>query len=364
MIFRLANRTDDKQLRKLMREMVVPGHIRITYCRESDFFEAYRNIDEDSQVIIAEDNGRIDGTACRSIRNLLVNGKPSPVGYLSGLRLRASAQNRSTLARGYAYLKTLHADNRVPAYLTTIIQGNNKARETLTSGRANLPSYNPMGTYLTHVCPVKRRAVRRVAQKDIQVETGTQVSPSELTTFLHDEGARRQFFPVCESKGQISGILRSIGLENVLVAKKQDRIAGTVAVWNQAKSKQHVIEGYSPLFRMLRPILNIGLRAGNYHNLPKAGNKLRFGVTAMICVRDNDTTVFRALLCEAFAMASSLGLHQLAVGLHERDPLVPALKAFRHVVYRSWLYLVCWDDNSFQETLDKTLVPYLELGTL
>lgn len=364
MIFRLANQSDDPQLRKLMRETIVPGHIRIAYSREPDFFEAYRDIDDSIQVIVAEDNDQISGVACRSVRNLLVDGKPSSVGYLSGLRLKPSVQNSTTLAHGYAYLKTLHADKRTPVYLTTIIHGNNKARDILTSARAKLPAYIPMGNYLTHVCPVKRSSVPPVVQDEFQIQPATEISPHELTDYLIQEGSRRQFFPVHKTNGQAGGVLRSIGLGNVFVAQRQGKILGTIAVWDQENSKQHIIAGYSLFFRALRPFLNLILRARSFHTLPKVGEALRYGTAALICIQNNDIAVFRALLRHALSVAASKGLHQLAVGFHERDPLMPVLNEFLHVVYRSWLYLVSWESNSPDYTFDKTLVPYLELGTL
>jgi len=364
MIFRLANHADDPKLRSLMRETVVPGHIKLVYAREPDFFVAYRDNDEQTQVIVAEDQGRINGVACRSVRNLLVNGKPSPVGYLSGLRLRASVRNSTALARGYAYLKTLHADQQVPFYLTTIIQGNRTAQEILTSGRAGLPSYLPIGSYLTHVCPIRKSLVPPGVQGEVQIDAASQIPMDELKDYLLREGARRQFFPVPASTGQSSGILRSIGHDHVLVARKQGKIVGTLAVWNQEKSKQHIVAGYSPFFRICRPVINLGLLAGNFHVLPRAGGVLRCGVAALICIRDNDQAVFKKMLRYAFAMASASGLQQLAIGLHERDPLAPALKDFLHVVYRSGVYLVSWEGRPSDDLLGGTLVPYLEIGML
>jgi hypothetical protein len=128
MIFRLANESDDPQLRKLMRETIVAGHIRMAYTREPNFFKAYDHADESVQVVVAEKHGEIVGVGCRSIRKLLVNGAPSPFGYLSGLRLSPSAQSTTALARGYAFLKTLHEDSPVPAYLTTIVGGIERPR--------------------------------------------------------------------------------------------------------------------------------------------------------------------------------------------------------------------------------------------
>jgi hypothetical protein len=66
MIFRLAEPSDDSQLRALMREIVVPGHIQIAYTREPNFFNAYQDVDPRAQVIVAEENHRIEGVACCS----------------------------------------------------------------------------------------------------------------------------------------------------------------------------------------------------------------------------------------------------------------------------------------------------------
>jgi len=362
MIFRLADTPDDAQLRELMRETIIPGHIRMIYAREPSFFAALRNTGDRSQVIVADDEGRIVGVGCRSIRNLHANGRPQSVGYLSGLRLSPVAQNGMTLARGYAYLRELHADNEAPAYLTTIIHGNDRAQEFLTSERAGLPSYIPMGNYLTYVFPVRKTPADHTPQEQLQILSGTEVPAKQLAAFLAQEGARRQYFPVCGLNGD--GILGAIGLKNLSVARQHDEIVGTMAIWNQGEYKQHVIAGYSPLFNVLRPILNLALRLQGCHSLPQAGEQLRYGTVALVCIRHDDPAVFRSLLRHTLARASSEGLHQLALGMHERDPLCKSTSDYYRVIYRSRLYLVCWDGREFYESLDKTRIPYLELGTL
>jgi hypothetical protein len=364
MIFRLAESADDSQLRTLMRETVVPGHIRIAYTREPNFFSAYQDGDPCTQVIVAEANHRIEGVACRSIRQLLVNGKPCTLGYLSGLRIRPSAQKRIALARGYAFLKALHADGRAPAYLTTIIQGNEEAKRILTSGRATLPSYIPMGNYLTHVCPVKRSCTVPKTPEGLEITTAAQLPRQELTDYLRQEGSSRQFFPAYTAAGDTSGVIQAIGLEHILVAQQAGKIVGTLAVWDQENAKQHLLAGYSGLFRLVRPLLNLVLQARNYHRLPSVGETVRYASSALLCIRNNDRTVFRALLEQALSLAVQRGVHQFAVGFHERDPLVPEMKDVFHVVYCSGLYLVSWDNCGFYESLDPSLIPYLELGTL
>ncbi|MBU1043646.1 MAG: hypothetical protein KJ915_04520 [Candidatus Omnitrophica bacterium] len=363
MKIRLAQTSDDAQLRKLMHKTIMPGHIKIRYAREPNFFEGVKISGEPAQVIVADNDGEIMAVGCRSINTLYVNAEPQPVGYLSGLRLMENVQNRTVLVRGYSYLKRLHNDKKTKAYLTTIIQGNDKAIRILTSKRASLPAYISMGAYLTYVLPVGSRARNNSSEQGIDIISGEQIPVNELLTFLNKEGSRRQFFPECSENK--NSLFKFIGRENILVARKDGKIKGMFAVWNQKKFKQHIVAGYTPAFKILRPFLNIGLKLKGCRPLPSKGEKLNSAVISLVCFQADDSHIFSLLLQRALSKAAENGLHQLIIGLHERDPLCLSMKKFFHTIYRSQLYLVYWEDGiSFYNSLDKNKIPYLELGIL
>jgi hypothetical protein len=361
MRFRLATPTDDAQLRRVMRESAVPGHIRMVYVREPSYFAG---LNDDTQTLVADEGGTIVGVGCRTTRDLLVNGRPQRLGYLAGLRLAPSARNGTALARGYAFLRQLHADGQAPAYLTTIIHGNGRARKALTSGRAGLPSYRHMGRYLTHLFPVRKHLADAEVRGPLVIRPAADVPAAELSAFLATEGARRQFFPVSSLNGRAAGVLREVGVENVLVAQADGAIVGTMALWDQGQYKQHIVAGYSPLFRLCVPLATLCLRLSGCHGLPLPGEQVRHASAALICIRHDDPQVFRALFESIMIKASSAGLHHLAVGMHERDPLGACLRRHFRVVYRSELYLVSWEEGPLCRSLDSSRVPYMELGTL
>ena len=78
-----------------------------------------------------------------------INGQPVRVGYLSDLRGHARYRNRLLLARGYKYLRQIHAANPVALYFTVILDGNQAALRTLVGERAGLPPYHDIGKILT-----------------------------------------------------------------------------------------------------------------------------------------------------------------------------------------------------------------------
>ena len=54
----------------------------------------------------------------------------------------------------------------------------------------------------------------------------------------------------------------------------------------------------------------------------------------------------------------------MLVGLHEADPLLAVLSAYRPVRYITNLYQVCWADGDEMRARLDGRPPYLELGTL
>src|SRR5262245_57528226 len=107
---RLATREDDEQLRAILAATPMPGRVAVSFRREPSFFDAAVVEGPFHQVAACQDSqaGRIIGFGCRSVRPRYVNGVPTPVGYLSGLRLLREYRSLGLLARGYRFFRELH----------------------------------------------------------------------------------------------------------------------------------------------------------------------------------------------------------------------------------------------------------------
>ena len=165
--FELARADDDAMLRDLLRNTPLGGAVRTTLRREPNYFTGSATEGPVHQVLVAreESSGEVVGTATRSVRERYVDGTPTPVGYLGGLRLLPRVRNRWVLARGFRALRELHADGRADFYLTTITEGNSRALESLLGGRAGLPHYHELGRYFTFVLGARgRRATHRSSE--------------------------------------------------------------------------------------------------------------------------------------------------------------------------------------------------------
>ncbi|HTK77764.1 MAG TPA: hypothetical protein VL371_21030, partial [Gemmataceae bacterium] len=364
--FDVATEADDADLRRVLAETPMPGRIAVSFRREPSYFAAAEIDGRFRQVVAARElnSGRIIGFGSRSVCQRYVNGLPTPIGYLSSLRLLAEHRNRGLVARGYAYFRRLHADRRAPLYLTTIAEGNALALRLLTSGRAGLPRYHPAGQFLTAAIPWRQTSAKappaESASLDVRIRPATLDDVPAALDFLHAVGPRRQFFPCYDAEDLFTpcGPLRGLGPDDVLLAIRGGAIVGTLGAWDQSDFRQTVVHGYGPPLSWVRPIYNAWARRSGRPRLPGAGDRFRCRFVALPLVADDDPVVFAALLDAVLTRVCDADY--IIVGLHEADPLLPVLRRHRATWYRTHLFHVCWDDGEpVRQSLDGR-PPYLE----
>src|SRR5262245_58216342 len=238
--FELATPDADADLRRILVETPMPGRVAVSFRREPSYFAAAVVDGRFHQVVAARDRAadRLVGFGARSVREMYVNDRVEPVGYLSSLRLLAEHRNRGLVARGYAFFRKLHADGRTRLYLTTIAEGNHTALSVLTPGRAGLPAYHFAGNYHTVALPLGRRRARA----DGGIRPATAEDLPAVLAFLNAVGPGRQFFPRYEAEDFFhpQGTFRDLQPADLLLAYRGGRLVGTLAGWDQHTFRQTV----------------------------------------------------------------------------------------------------------------------------
>jgi hypothetical protein len=367
--FQLAGRPDDADLRAILAATPMAGRIGVSFRREPSFFNA-ASVDGDFHQVVAcrdRETDRIIGFGCRSVRRRFVNGRPMAVGYLSGLRVLPDYRSLGLVARGFKYFRDLHRDGRAEVYLTTIAEGNTRAVDTLTSGRAGLPEYTFAGLYHTVVIPIPRR--RRPAPRtngSLEIRPATKLDRDAVVAFLDAVGPARQFFPCLgvEDFFEPASTYRDLGPADLLLAYRGDKLIGTLGAWNQQGFRQTVVEHYARPLAWARPFYNAWAKVAGRPGLVRAGEPIRHLTAAIPAVLDDDADVFDSLLRAALARAAGAAADYLLVGLHETDPLLTVARRLGVESYVTRMYLVTWDEGrAFRARLDGRPA-YLELGFL
>jgi len=366
--FRPANRGDDRELRRLLRDNPVPGSFSLAMEREPDFFVGAGIEGDVSQTVVAQaegDNG-LCGLGSRAVRDAYVNGEMVRLGYFGQLRVdRVARGKRGILEGGFQALRELHDADDTPFYVTTIIEGAEAARRALTSGREGMPTYREHEVMCTLALPL-RRFVRTPQYSGFIVRRALLEDMDAVSACLQSSYARLQFAPSWTAADLLDPE-RTPGLSpaDFVIATRGDRVIGCVATWDQSGFKQTVVHGYSGLLRYARPLVNLSAPITGLPHLPAAGDPLPHAYLSHVAVEDNDCDVLRAVLARAFNDAVGRDWSYLTLAFAKRNPLLQTVKAsFRHMEYRSVIYTVFWEDGrEAVEYLDDR-IPHLELAVL
>jgi len=364
----LANTDDDADLRAVLAATPMPGMISIGFHREPSFFRAAVVDGRFRQAAVIRDQAadRVVGLGCRSVCTRYVDGRPIPIGYLSNLRVLPDHRRKGLVARLYAFLHRMHKDGRTPLYLTTIAHDNHTALKVLTSGRVGLPAYHFAGCYHTMTLSLARQRKSGGHSAGLEVRPARNDDKGILLDFMQSVGPRRQFFPCYESQDFFTsdGLLSGLRPEDLLLAFRGKRLVGTLGGWDQQAFRQTVVHGYGRPLSWLRPLYNVRASCRGLPKLPRPGRPLRCLMGAIPLTVDDDPAVFRMLLETLLQERSDRQWECLFLGMHQSDPLLPALHNWPAERYTTRVYLACWKDGeNLRQSLDARPL-YLELGSL
>lgn len=360
----LATPADDAAIRGLLRREVMPGRIQIAYEREPEFWPGCRVTGDDCHVLVARagQDREVVGVACRSSRQVFVNGRQQRLGYLGQLRIDSRFRGRWLVSRGFSQLKQLHERDPLPGYLASIVDRNEEAAGVLVHHRRQaFPAFHPVADYCTLAIGVQGARAR--VSTDVDICAPTEDEYAAVAELLRTSGAQRQFFPVWTEDSLRSLAASGLRLEDLRIARRGGEIVGVAGLWDQSAYKQTVIYGYSGWLKTVAPVYNLGAPLLRRAALPKPGDKLRSAYAALISIANDQPEIFRALLRDVYNLAAARRVSYLLVGLDSRDPLLPLAKEYAHVMYPSRLYLAAWDGRSFYEQLDERPA-YVDIATL
>jgi hypothetical protein len=363
-IFELSTPEDGKELLDILEEAAFKGSISLLYTRRPDAYCSLKHEGKHVDIVVCRDmeKGKIVGFGVCVLRKLFVNGKATTVGYLFGLRVRQEYSKKYPLLhRGFEFLHLLHQKQKVPLYLSTILEDNILAQKLFEKRRGIImPTYRPFGSYEVYAMNVPRRSCsvnkhfRKACDDDV---------PS-LIRFLCEQGKTFQFFPILTKQDLAEGGISGITIDEFyLLPNENNEILAAGALWDQWEYKQYLVQGYGGILKVLYPFSRFFPFFG-FPALPKSGSLLKFFTLSFWAVKENDPQLF-TLFLDNVCTVSRGDYPFFLIGVHERHPLRQVLQKRPHISYNSKLYGVYWDEQQKAvNSLDKTRLPYLECGML
>jgi hypothetical protein len=364
--YRLAQPSDDEELRRIVRESPFPGAISLSLEREPNYFlaSAIEGMFHQTLVLCELKTGEVIGMGDRSVRPRWLNGCVQDIGYFSGLRGREKYRQGLAAARflgeGFEGMRELHKDYRASFYLLSIVADNDIARRILNSKLSYYPHLHPytrMFAYTIQPARVKK-------ESRIKITRGSLDLIPAIVDCLARSGMRTQFAPHWTRDTLLSPLTPALIIEDFFLAVSGDRVVGCLALWDQQSFKQSVIRGYSGTIARYRKIINLLSPLGGWPILPEVGTRLNHCYACFLAVDNDDPEIFSALLRALYNEAARRKYDYFMLGLAEGNPFHPIVKSYRPITYESQIYLAAWEDGYEAVAQVNTRPPALEIALL
>jgi hypothetical protein len=328
----VASRVDEACLRRLLRDSVIPGAVRVAFTREPDYFAADGLAGAQDLTIVARRGSEVTGSGRCSIYPLLRDGVRQRIGYLGLLRVARDTRESPRLIRDGFELLRHEVTSRADGFFTSIASDNARARRVLElGGRLGLPAYRKLCDLVTLVAPVRKRAR---AEADPAPE-------DRLIEFLGQDAHRFQLSLSWDSTLFQDLSRHGVCTRDFAVVRRKGRIVACAAVWDQRAFRQTVIDGYSGPVHTFRPLIDAMLVMRGRPRLPAPGTVLDQGIILGASVPEPRD--WGALWPALQQLASVRGLSWLAIARDARDPELAVLRRLtRGRAYRTTLYEVAW----------------------
>ncbi|HWB61823.1 MAG TPA: hypothetical protein VG733_20240, partial [Chthoniobacteraceae bacterium] len=354
--FATASGRDDEAIRRLLRENPLRGAVSLTFEREPGYFLGAQIADADDETILAHENGRLVCMGRSVVRECHVNGEPRRTGYLSDLRLDASARGRfDILRRGYRFFRELHRGNPPDICFTSVTSDNVRSLRFLERGLPGMPVYEPLAGITTLAIPVPRderklarleeRALAHLKSWGLSVIPATEKHIGPLAECL-DAHASRHNLAAAWTADKIR-LLHAHGLApgDFQLLMEGVQIAGCAALWDQRGFKQTVIRGYRGAIAWSRPWLNLLADCSGMPRLPRPGSALAHGFLSPLAIPNGRGHLVPHVIESMLPFAARRGLDFLTLGFAADDARLPLLRSrFRCREYSNRLFRVRWRD--------------------
>jgi hypothetical protein len=367
MRFDLAVREDEPAIQRLLRRTPLAGDIALSLEREPSLSLANAVASERTQILVgrSEVNGDVVAMGVRSVMHWYINGAPGRIGYLGQLRVDPGYRARPRLlAQGYAKLRELHeADGCTPIYATTIVADNMPARRILESAAAGMPRYRHIDDLVTLAIGTRSPSP---PLPGIEIADATPADLDQIVQCLARYGSCHQLTPVWSRAALMDkGRMRDLTVDDFTLARRDGRVVGCLALWDQRKFKQTVVRGYSWRLACARPVANALSRWLGSPPLPPVGAQLDMAYVSHIAVDGDDPKVLEALLRRTLARAAARGIALASLGLSRRNPMLESTaRCFRARRYHSRIYLAFWPDGAGAADAVKNIPAHMEVAIL
>jgi len=249
---RLANIADNQNLLALSRSAPMESNLAVNVERAPDYFQLANLQGDDARVFVAEQDGVIKGAVGCCLREVVLLGRRTLIGYIGGIKVAAEARKGLTSFR----LMNAVADHlrTTPIEVAIVItMENNAAMAPILAGRLGMPPFHLLGQFnLNYIWPLfKPRVSAHYLIRPLR-EDDLEPLAHLFTGFFQNYALTVEWTPA-----RLSALLKqpNFGPGNILIAEEDGRPVAALSFWDQLAFKQTIVAQYGGWLKTVASLL-------------------------------------------------------------------------------------------------------------
>lgn len=321
MSIRLATSADNPVLLELTRTLALPGLVHIGVDRAPDFFALDRALGGTPHAMVIEVGKRLAGFVDVCGVRMRVADEIVPAAQMSLAGMDAEFRGKGLFQPMLQQLeRRLRGLDFKMAYGLTNSH-NDRARKFIEVWPHGCFVGEPIRLHVILADPMPRRAL----SVDIRAATAADLPRIDELVQAHRDAY--DVAPILPN-GSVGGFA-DLHVSDFLVAcETSGRIVACLGLWDQHDWRRTPVVGYGILMQVLRACISGAFTIWHRAKLPAVGESFRFCHVAFPAAEPGAEPAFAELLHVAAGELRTRGLHFLALGLPESDPLAPAVEGF------------------------------------
>ncbi|MEO7293806.1 MAG: hypothetical protein ABIW34_11925 [Ginsengibacter sp.] len=364
-IIDIATEDDNAELCSLCQ---IPscGNIIFTMERSPDFFAASKVQSEQTEIYVCRNksDNKIEGVLSVGKRRVFYKNEIKQIRYFSDMRILPQSQGSRLLYNVVRFITDnilqpseiaqaiVFAENTIMLQLIQKLQYRSK--------KMSIFNFYPAGNYTSYM--VKFSAGVKKANSKYHIKKATPGDVTQIQAFIINEGPKKNFFPYYDLKEIGRDYYQGLAIEDFYLAFENKKLIGIAGVWDQQALRQTKIIGYSLLYKILRPAINLIGFLSNGFTLPPKNTLLKYVTVHSILIDGNNSHVFENILTEINNDNYRSGFDYFLVGLDAKDNLNKSLSIFKNKRKIKGNHFLISKTQPEQEILDASF--YLEAARI
>ncbi len=346
---RLSNPADNNQLIELAKNLGVPARVTIGIDRGPDFFAFNRMISNEWKVLVAEEDGQIIGFLDMHNINFRINEEIVPGIYFGLAGIRPDKRGKQVFREMMNEVQQIVNSSDQKIAMALINYNNKRVNQILKQWYPQIIAGQKI--IIAGLLPFRYYRI----EKNYQYNTARDTELPEVIELLNKYRNNYSLGVVIDWHRLFS--LPGVSLNNVLVAKSNNRIVSVLGLWDQSLFRQillmdadKITMGLLSALKIFRPILKIS-------SVPSKGNYLKCIYGFAVATEAGQELAFAGLLRYAITKLSA-DYHLLMLGLPENDHCLRSVSGLIRITNVN-IPLIYTPDDRIKQILSKNNMPQI-----